>query len=32
MQARVATYRGLIFANWDEEAPSLEEYLSDCKP
>lgn len=32
LQARVATYRGLIFANWDEEAPSLEKYLSDCKP
>jgi len=32
LQARVETYRGLIFANWDEEAPSLDEYLSDSKP
>jgi len=32
LQARVQTYRGLIFANWDEEAPSLDEYLSDSKP
>ena len=32
LQARVDTYRGLIFANWDEEAPSLDEYLSDSKP
>lgn len=32
LQARVATYRGLIFANWDDEAPSLDEYLSDSKP
>lgn len=32
MQARVSTYRGLIFANWDEEAPNLEEYLSDAGP
>jgi len=32
LQARVDTYRGLIFANWDEEAPSLNDYLSDAKP
>ena len=32
LQARVETYRGLIFANWDEQAPSLDEYLSDSKP
>jgi len=32
LQARVSTYRGLIFANWDEEAPSLDDYLSDSKP
>jgi 3-phenylpropionate/trans-cinnamate dioxygenase alpha subunit len=28
-KARVATYAGLIFATWDYEAPSLEEYLGD---
>ena len=28
-KARVATYAGLIFATWDPEAPSLEEYLGD---
>lgn len=27
--ARVASYRGLIFATWDEHAPSLEAYLGD---
>ncbi|HIG78949.1 MAG TPA: aromatic ring-hydroxylating dioxygenase subunit alpha [Cycloclasticus sp.] len=32
LQARVAIYRGLIFANWDEEAPELEDYLSDARP
>ncbi|MDX2425660.1 MAG: aromatic ring-hydroxylating dioxygenase subunit alpha [Cycloclasticus sp.] len=32
LQARVATYRGLIFANWDPEAPGLDDYLSDSKP
>jgi biphenyl 2,3-dioxygenase alpha subunit len=32
LQARVATYRGLIFANWDAEAPELDAYLSDAKP
>ncbi|MFT6624889.1 MAG: biphenyl 2,3-dioxygenase alpha subunit [Cycloclasticus sp.] len=32
LQARVATYRGLIFANWDPEAPELDDYLSDSKP
>jgi len=32
LQARVETYRGLIFANWDEQAPSLDKYLSDSKP
>ncbi|MDN0076410.1 aromatic ring-hydroxylating dioxygenase subunit alpha [Crenobacter sp. SG2303] len=26
---RVAHYKGLIFGNWDESAPSLEEYLGD---
>lgn len=28
-KARVATYAGLIFATWDPEAPTLEEYLGD---
>jgi phenylpropionate dioxygenase-like ring-hydroxylating dioxygenase large terminal subunit len=28
-QARVDTYKGLIFANWDPEAPSLIDWLSD---
>lgn len=31
LQARVATYKGLIFANWDPEAPSLEDYLGDAR-
>ncbi|MDD2704711.1 MAG: aromatic ring-hydroxylating dioxygenase subunit alpha [Acidocella sp.] len=26
---RLTTYKGLIFGNWDESAPSLEEYLGD---
>lgn len=30
-QARVETYKGLIFANWDETAPDLEAYLGDAK-
>ncbi|WP_302054180.1 aromatic ring-hydroxylating dioxygenase subunit alpha [Sphingomonas tagetis] len=29
-QARVETYRGLVFANWDQEAPSLAEWFSDA--
>ena len=32
IQARVDTYKGLVFANWDREAPSLIEYLSDATP
>jgi len=32
LQARVDTYKGLIFANWDEEAPDLITYLSDATP
>ena len=28
-QARVETYKGLIFATWNEEAPTLAEYLGD---
>ncbi|HAI96766.1 MAG: aromatic ring-hydroxylating dioxygenase subunit alpha [Cycloclasticus sp.] len=28
-QARVETYKGLIFATFDEQAPSLEEWLGD---
>ncbi|MEG3174304.1 aromatic ring-hydroxylating dioxygenase subunit alpha [Sphingomonas sp. ZB1N12] len=30
-QARVETYKGLIFANWDADAPALDEYLGDAK-
>ncbi|WGL50783.1 SRPBCC family protein [Nocardioides sp. BP30] len=30
-RARVATYAGLIFATWDQQAPSLEEYLGDAR-
>nr|UII03344.1 Biphenyl dioxygenase subunit alpha [Paraburkholderia sp.] len=32
LQALVSTYKGLIFANWDAEAPDLETYLSDARP
>lgn len=32
LQARVETYKGLIFANWDPEAPDLLTYLSDAAP
>lgn len=27
ISAQVSTYKGLIFANWDAEAPALEQYL-----
>jgi ethylbenzene dioxygenase alpha subunit len=30
-QARVASYKGLIFATFDEAAPSLEDYLGDFR-
>lgn len=30
-QARVAEYKGLLFATFDEQAPSLEEYLGDYR-
>lgn len=30
-QARVAVMAGLIFATWDERAPSLEEYVGDFR-
>jgi phenylpropionate dioxygenase-like ring-hydroxylating dioxygenase large terminal subunit len=30
-KARVETYVGMIFANWDPEAPSLSDYLGDIK-
>lgn len=30
-RARVATYAGLIFATWAEDAPSLEDYLGDAR-
>lgn len=26
---RIATHKGLVFGNWDETAPSLEEYMGD---
>lgn len=29
-QARIASYKGLIFGTWDEAAPSLETYLGDA--
>jgi len=31
LQARVATYKGLIFANWDADAPPLEDYLGEAR-
>ena len=31
VEARVDTYAGIIFANWDEEAPGLEAYLGDAR-
>jgi ethylbenzene dioxygenase alpha subunit len=30
-RARVATYKGLVFANFDSEAPTLDEYLGDFR-
>ncbi len=30
-RARVETYVGMVFANWDENAPSLDEWLGDMK-
>ena len=27
--AQLDTYAGMVFATWDPEAPSLEEYLGD---
>jgi nitrite reductase/ring-hydroxylating ferredoxin subunit len=32
IRARCQSYKGLVFANWDPEAPSLEEYLGDMRP
>ncbi len=29
--AQMANYRGWVWANWDKEAPSLEDYLGDMK-
>jgi len=29
LEARTATYRGLVFATWDSDAPSLTEWLGD---
>ena len=31
IEARVDVYAGIIFANWDREAPSLEAYLGDAR-
>ncbi len=31
LKARVETYKGLIFANWDADAPDLNTYLGDAK-
>lgn len=31
LQARVETYKGLIFANWDPDAPDLETYLGSAR-
>jgi ethylbenzene dioxygenase alpha subunit len=30
-KARVATYKGLVYATFDEEAPSLDDYLGDYR-
>ena len=31
IEARVETYAGIVFANWDKGAPSLEAYLGDAR-
>lgn len=31
LKARVETYKGLIFANWDNDAPDLTTYLGDSR-
>ena len=31
VEARVDTYAGIVFANWDAGAPSLENYLGDAR-
>ena len=31
VEARVDTYAGIVFANWDAGAPSLDEYLGDAR-
>ena len=31
VEAKVDTYAGIVFATWDHEAPSLEEYLGDAR-
>jgi PAH dioxygenase large subunit len=30
-EPRVGTYRGMVFACWDDQAPSLEDYLGDAR-
>jgi phenylpropionate dioxygenase-like ring-hydroxylating dioxygenase large terminal subunit len=32
LQARVETFHGMIWANWDKAAPSFKDYLADCAP
>ena len=31
IEAKVDTYAGIVFATWDQEAPSLEAYLGDAR-
>ena len=31
VEARVDTYAGIVFATWDQEAPTLEAYLGDAR-
>ena len=31
VEARVETYAGIVFANWDAGAPSLDDYLGDAR-
>jgi phenylpropionate dioxygenase-like ring-hydroxylating dioxygenase large terminal subunit len=31
VEARLDTYAGIVFATWDQEAPSLDDYLGDAR-
>src|SRR3954447_24909515 len=31
IEARIETYAGIVFANWDNDAPGLEAYLGDAR-